>query len=139
MQKQDPQCFCPIKGIIDVISKKWALLIINALGNFRVLRFRDLDKRLIGISPKTLSDTLTKLQKAGLVEREAFNEIPPRVEYQLSRDGLEFRNAILPLITWAANREGWNTKLCPSECDRHLDRHDECHYNSIHMNEFSES
>jgi len=98
MQKPEHQCFCPIDGIIDVISKKWALLIINTLGNFQVLRFRDLEMRLRGISPKTLSDTLTKLQKTGLIEREAFNEIPPRVEYKLSTDGMEFRNAILPLI-----------------------------------------
>ena len=63
MQKPEHQCFCPIDGIIDVISKKWALLIINTLGNFQVLRFRDLEMRLRGISPKTLSDTLTKLQK----------------------------------------------------------------------------
>ena len=129
---QEHQCFCPIEGIIDVISKKWALLIINTLGNFRVLRFKDLERRLKGISPKALSDTLQKLQKAGLIEREAFNEIPPRVEYQLSQDGLEFRIAILPLITWAANREGWNTELCPSNCDQHPDRHNECHYNSTH-------
>jgi DNA-binding HxlR family transcriptional regulator len=129
---KEHQCFCPIEGIIDVISKKWALLIINTLGNFRVLRFKDLEKRLRRISPKTLSDTLSKLQKAGLIEREAFNEIPPRVEYQLSQDGQKFRIAILPLITWAANREGWNTKLCPSNCDRHSEKHDKCHCSSIH-------
>ena len=131
MQIQEHQCFCPIEGIIDVISKKWALLIINTLGNFKVLRFKDLEKRLKGISPKTLSDTLSKLQTAGLVEREAFNEIPPRVEYQLSKDGLEFRVAILPLIKWAAQREGWNTELCPSNCDMHSDTNDTCSCNTI--------
>ena len=58
MIQQHDQCFCPVKGIIDVISKKWALLIVNMLGNFTVLRFTDLEKRLHGISPKTLSDSL---------------------------------------------------------------------------------
>jgi len=131
MQIREHQCFCPIEGIIDVISKKWALLIINTLGNFKVLRFKDLEKRLKGISPKTLSDTLSKLQNAGLVEREAFNEIPPRVEYQLSKDGLDFRVAILPLIKWAAKREEWNTELCPSTCDMHSDPNDKCSCNNI--------
>jgi DNA-binding HxlR family transcriptional regulator len=126
MQLDEHQCFCPIEGIIDVISKKWSLLIINTLGNFRILRFRDIEKRLKGISPKTLSDTLSRLRTAGLIEREAFNEIPPRVEYQLSKDGLEFRNAILPLIKWAAKREGWNPKYCPSNCDMHSSMNDEC-------------
>jgi DNA-binding HxlR family transcriptional regulator len=126
MQTAEHQCFCPIEGIIDVISKKWSLLIINTLGNFRVLRFRDIEKRLKGISPKTLSDTLSKLRTAGLIERESFNEIPPRVEYQLSKDGLEFRSAILPLIKWAAKREGWNPQFCPSNCDLHSSMNDEC-------------
>ena len=79
MHRQGQVCFCPIEGIIDVISRKWALLIVNTLGNFKVLRFKDLEKRLKGISPKTLSDTLSRLQRAGLVDREYFNEIPPRV------------------------------------------------------------
>ena len=126
MQIEEHQCFCPIEGIIDVISKKWSLLIINTLGNFKILRFSDIEKRLKGISPKTLSDTLSKLRTAGLVERESFNEIPPRVEYQLSKDGLEFRSAILPFIKWAAKREGWNPKFCPSNCDMHSDMKDEC-------------
>ena len=50
-------CFCPVKGVIDLVGKKWALLIVNTLGNFPVQRFKDLQKRLKGISPKTLSDT----------------------------------------------------------------------------------
>ena len=132
MTVQNHQCFCPIEGIIDVISKKWALLIINTLGNFEVLRFKDLEKRLNGISPKTLSDTLRKLQHAGLINRKSFNEIPPRVEYQLSNDGLEFRKAILPLIMWAAKREGWNPKHCPSNCDTHSHVNDKCYCTTVH-------
>jgi DNA-binding HxlR family transcriptional regulator len=119
MQEQGTLCFRPVKGIIDVISKKWTLLIVNTLGNYGVLRFKDLKTRLNGISPKTLSDTLRKLQDTGLVEREYFNEIPPRVEYKLTRDGTDFRTAIIPLITWAAKREGWNKEHCPSNCDMH--------------------
>jgi DNA-binding HxlR family transcriptional regulator len=127
MPQHVDQCFCPVKGIIDVISKKWALLIVNTLGNFKVLRFTDLEKRLNGISPKTLSDTLSRLQKSGLVDREYFNEIPPRVEYKLTQDGLEFRTAIIPLIRWAAHREGWNTKHCPTNCDQHHVHNDDCY------------
>jgi DNA-binding HxlR family transcriptional regulator len=112
-------CFCPIEGVIDVISKKWALLIVNTLGNFQVLRFNELEERLKGISPKGLSDTLSRLQGIGLVERRAYNEVPPRVEYRLTRDGVEFREAVVPLIRWAANREGWDSKCCPVTCERH--------------------
>jgi DNA-binding HxlR family transcriptional regulator len=41
------------------------------------------------------------------------------VEYRLTRDGVEFREAVVPLIRWAANREGWDSKCCPVTCERH--------------------
>ncbi len=109
-------CFCPLRGVIDAISKKWALLIVNSLGNYGSLRFTELEKVLNGISPKTLSDTLKDLQDLELVNREAFAEIPPRVEYSLTTDGQEFRESIIPLIKWAANRNGWDHGKCPSGC-----------------------
>ncbi|NIP67342.1 transcriptional regulator [Candidatus Bathyarchaeota archaeon] len=105
-------CFCPLKGVIDVISKKWALLIVNALGNRGTLRFKGLMKELEGISPKTLSDTLKRLQAEGLITREAFAEIPPRVEYSLTHDGVELRRAIMPLLRWAAKRNGFRKEGC---------------------------
>jgi len=112
-------CFCPVKGVIDLIGKKWALLIVNTLGNFEVQRFKELQNRLKGISPKTLSDTLSRLQGEGLVTREAYNEIPPRVEYSLTDEGKEFRTIVHPLIQWAAKRDGWNSQKCPSCADHH--------------------
>lgn len=99
-------CLCPLRGVIDVIGKKWALLIVNAIGNFERLRFKELMEELHGISPKTLSDNLKNLQAEGLVSRESFSEIPPRVEYSLTADGMEFRKAIIPLLNWAAERNG---------------------------------
>lgn len=105
-------CFCPLKGIIDVISKKWALLIINALGNYGRLRFNGLMEELKGISPKTLSDTLKILETEGLIRRESFAEIPPRVEYSLTDDGAELRKEIIPLLRWAAARNGINKEKC---------------------------
>jgi DNA-binding HxlR family transcriptional regulator len=99
-------CICPVKGIIDVISKKWALLIVNALGNHGTLRFKELSEELNGISPKSLSDTLKRLHDEGLVNRQAFPSIPPRVEYSLTDEGLEFRTVILPILKWASRRNG---------------------------------
>jgi DNA-binding HxlR family transcriptional regulator len=108
-------CFCPIEGVIDIISKKWALLIINALCNRGKLRFNDLMKELGGISPKTLSDTLKELLVEKLITRQPFAEIPPRVEYSLTTDGIALGKAIMPLIKWAALREN-NNKRCASTC-----------------------
>jgi DNA-binding HxlR family transcriptional regulator len=107
---------CPVRGIIDVISKKWAFLIINALGNYGRLRFNGLMEQLEGVSPKTLSDTLKILEKERLVAKESFNEIPPRVEYSLTKDGKELRKAIMPLLQWAAERSGTANEKCRLRC-----------------------
>ena len=113
MHKEDDYiCFCPLKGVIDVISKKWALLVINAIGNYGKLRFNKLMEELHGISPKTLSDTLKELQAEGLVKRESFAEIPPRVEYSLTKDGMDLRKSIVPLLKWAATRNNINKDKC---------------------------
>ena len=111
-KEADHICFCPLKGVIDVISKKWALLIINAIGNYGKLRFNRLMEELHGISPKTLSDTLKGLQAEGLIKRESFAEIPPRVEYSLTKDGIDLRKSIIPLLEWAATRNNINKERC---------------------------
>lgn len=103
--KENEICLCPIEGIINIISKKWALLIISTIGNHEKLRFNEIMGNLKSISPKTLSDRLKELENAGLIKREVFAEIPPRVEYSLTRDGIELRNAMLPLMEWVSNRE----------------------------------
>jgi DNA-binding HxlR family transcriptional regulator len=113
-EKNDHICLCPLEGIIDVIGKKWALLIINAIGNFEKLRFNDLMEALGRISPKTLSDTLKELQVEGLIKRESFAEIPPRVEYSLTQDGVELRKSIIPLLKWAAMRTNVDIERCIS-------------------------
>ena len=58
------------------------------------------------ISPKTLADTLKELKNNNLVKREPFNEIPPRVDYTLTRNGDELRQAILPILQWAISKKG---------------------------------
>lgn len=103
-------CLCPLKGIISTISKKWAMLIISALGHHNRLRFHDLMNTLEGISPKSLTDLLKELQKEGLIQREAFPEMPPRVEYFLTNDGKQLCEAIIPLIKWAEKRDDLHQK-----------------------------
>jgi DNA-binding HxlR family transcriptional regulator len=105
-------CLCPLEGIIDIISKKWALLIINEIGNHKRIRYNDLMKEIEGISPKTLADTLKDLVNHKLVKRESFNEIPPRVDYTLTKDGEDLRYAIIPLLQWALSKKGTVVAHC---------------------------
>ncbi len=101
----DDICLCSIEGIMGILSKKWALLIISAIGNNQKLRYSELEKKLGEISPKTLADRLKELENASLIRRETFAEIPPRVEYSLTKEGVELRNAIIPLIKWVSSRD----------------------------------
>jgi DNA-binding HxlR family transcriptional regulator len=98
-------CLCSLKGTIDVIARKWSLFVLNLIGNNGRLRFNELMTSLPGISPTTLTETLTKLVSMGLIRRETFPEIPPRAEYSLTEEGTSLRNAIHPLLIWAANKD----------------------------------
>ena len=100
----DEICLCPLEGVMEIISRRWAILIIGAIGNHKTLRYNEIMKILGHISPKSLSDRLKDLEKAGLLERNAFAEIPPRVEYTLTSDGEGLRKAVVPLMDWVNNR-----------------------------------
>lgn len=76
------------------------------LGNQPGIRFNELLAELAPISPRTLSEALKLLEKEGLLEREAFRERPPRVTYRLTEQGVALRDAIRPLMDWAARRPG---------------------------------
>jgi DNA-binding HxlR family transcriptional regulator len=97
-------CFCPLEGVIHVISKKWTLQIIALLGNHSKLRFSEIKNKLGNISPKSLSDRLKELQKIDLITRRAYSEIPPRVEYSLTEEGDDLKRSIMPLMEWAARK-----------------------------------
>ena len=112
MRKESIALFCPLQGVIDIISKKWALLVINEIGNHKRIRFNELRSELRGITAKTLSKTLNDLQDNKLIVRETFREIPPRVEYSLTEEGLELHHAIVPLLQWAASRKDAVVREC---------------------------
>jgi len=115
--KSDGPCFCPLEGFMSAISKKWALLIINAIGTYGRLRFHRIMEELHSISPRTLSDRLKELQAEGLIEREFFAEIPPRVEYSLTKEGVELRESIIPLLEWVVRRNVAQGRTVDCECE----------------------
>ena len=84
---------CPVCATADLICGKWTILVIRDLAEGRS-RFCELERSLQGISPRTLSLRLRALEEEGIVERETFPEVPPRVEYSLTEKGL----GLLPII-----------------------------------------
>lgn len=107
-------CLCPLEGVIDAIARKWSLLVINVVGNGSKVRFTEIMASLPGISPTTLSESLERLVDLRVVKREAYAETPPRVEYSLTKDGQALRDAIVPLLTWAARRDPEKGTVDPS-------------------------
>jgi len=84
---------CPVLKTADVISGKWTLLILRDLSR-GINRFSSLERSLVGISPKTLSERLKSLERVGIITRKSFAEVPPRVEYTLTEMGWD----LIPLI-----------------------------------------
>jgi DNA-binding HxlR family transcriptional regulator len=84
---------CPVCRTADVVCGKWTLLIIRDLAE-GASRFCELERSLEGISPRTLSLRLRALEEEGIVARNTFPEVPPRVEYALTEKG----EALVPLI-----------------------------------------
>src|SRR6204780_5661272 len=84
---------CPVCRTAEVVCGKWTLLLIRDLAAGRS-RFCELERSLEGISPRTLSLRLRALEEEGIVERQTYAEVPPRVEYALTDKGL----ALLPII-----------------------------------------
>jgi DNA-binding HxlR family transcriptional regulator len=88
-----PNSDCPVCRTADIVCGKWTLLVIRDLAEGRS-RFCELERSLEGISPRTLSLRLRALEEEGIVERQTFPEVPPRVEYALTEKG----RALVPLI-----------------------------------------
>jgi DNA-binding HxlR family transcriptional regulator len=84
---------CPVGSCAEIISGKWTLLVIRDLAE-ESRRFCELERSLEGISPRTLSLRLRALEDCGIVERQTYPEVPPRVEYTLTNKGRD----LVPLI-----------------------------------------
>ncbi|MFB7668588.1 winged helix-turn-helix transcriptional regulator [Kitasatospora sp. NPDC056138] len=91
---------CPARTAIEVIANKWTVVTLYALadGPKRPGELVDLSG---GISRKVLTETLRRLQRHGLVDRQRYAEAPPRVEYSLTALGRTLQEPITMLTAWA--------------------------------------
>lgn len=88
-----PNSDCPVCRTAEVVCGKWTMLIIRDLAE-GTSRFCELERSLDGISPRTLSLRLRALEDEGILRRETFPEVPPRVEYALTEKG----EALVPIV-----------------------------------------
>ncbi|KIQ07961.1 HxlR family transcriptional regulator [Rhodococcus sp. Leaf7] len=91
---------CPSRTSLARIANKWTAMIVIALGDDRV-RFGELRTQVGGISAKVLADTLRDLERDGIVARHAYDQMPPKVEYELTDLGRTLHDPLQALRTWA--------------------------------------
>jgi DNA-binding HxlR family transcriptional regulator len=82
------------------LTKVWTLPVIHALGLKQPARFNELKRRIHGISATSLAERLTELDQRKIVERKVYPETPPRVEYALTKKGIELQEILGGLAKW---------------------------------------
>ncbi|NMO22566.1 winged helix-turn-helix transcriptional regulator [Pyxidicoccus fallax] len=90
---------CGLDAAIDVMGGKWKALILWAL-HVETLRFAELKRSVTGISERVLILQLKEMEASGLVHREVFHQVPPKVEYSLTELGHSLNAALMPLGEW---------------------------------------
>ncbi|MFW3461795.1 winged helix-turn-helix transcriptional regulator [Streptomyces microflavus] len=96
---------CGIDAAMDVIGGKWKVLILWALDE-KPCRFGELRRAVPGVTEKVLSSHLKELEDDGIVHREEYAEVPPRVEYSLTPRGVSLNAALGPLGEWGRENVG---------------------------------
>ena len=91
---------CPTRLILNRISNKWAMLILDRIGE-EAVRFNQLRRDIEGISQKVLSQTLKNLERDGLVTRTAYPTVPVTVEYEITPLGQTLTETVNVLVHWA--------------------------------------
>lgn len=92
---------CPLEYATSVIGGKWKLKIIWNLSKANCVRFNELKRNLNGITDLMLTKSLKELIDASVVNRVQYNEVPPRVEYSLTENGIKLMEALYPLTQWS--------------------------------------
>ncbi len=91
---------CAGHQILEHIANKWTILIVYALTQGKK-RYSELKQQIVGVSPKMLIQTLRNLERRGLIQREVYPTVPPRVEYSLTPLGLTLVEPLAIIGEWA--------------------------------------
>jgi DNA-binding HxlR family transcriptional regulator len=96
----DLDCICPLDGVMELLSRRYAMQLICVVGAVGPARYGEIEETFDGVSSSTLSTRLDELVEAGILAREQYAEIPPRVEYELTRDGRGLARRTRSLLSW---------------------------------------
>jgi DNA-binding HxlR family transcriptional regulator len=107
-KKEEGEGVCPLRELLSRLGDKWSVLLILTLARMpeERARFSELKRSLPDISQRMLTATLRNLERDGLISREMFAEVPPRVEYQLTDLGLSILNPMREIVKWIEGNWG---------------------------------
>lgn len=109
-EKETGTGLCPIHDFLNHFANKWSMLVVLNLGYAGKPRFSELKNMITGISQRMLTVTLRSLESDGLISRQLYPEIPPRVEYELTPLGKSLLDVMMSLGEWASKHEAEITK-----------------------------
>lgn len=92
---------CPVRDILGRLGSKWSVLVLETLYENGTMRFNDIQRSLGDISQRMLTVTLRSLEEDGMLTRQVYAEVPPRVEYTLTERGLSFMPVLSEVVRWA--------------------------------------
>lgn len=98
--KERDNIHCPAAYTLSILGGKWHVPILWTLKHNHVMRYNELRREIEGITNIMLTQTLKDLEQLGLIHREQFNEVPPRVEYSLTEDGGSLLDSVAELAKW---------------------------------------
>jgi DNA-binding HxlR family transcriptional regulator len=101
----DPRCYCLLDDVLGLLGQKYVMDIVCVIAVHGTVRFGTLETHIPEASTSTLSARLDDLEDEGLVTREQYDEIPPRVEYELTGEGEELAERLEPVLEWVQARE----------------------------------
>ena len=96
---------CPITPLLLILQGKWKNQVLYELCIKEPIRFGELKKNLVGITNTMLTNSLRELETDGLISREQFNEIPPRVEYSFTQKGRDLMPVFYAMMNWGFKYE----------------------------------
>lgn len=103
---------CPVERILSMVSGKWKIKILKQLSSGKSMRFKYIAAGIPEVSTKILTQQLREMERDGLIRRERFPEIPPRVEYSLTEPGLGIVKAMMELRRYGALLPGIDMNQC---------------------------
>ncbi len=98
------ECICSTAGLVQIIGRKYALRLLFLIGERGTVRFSEIKSELDDMSSSTLAIRLAELEHAALIHRQVYAEIPPRVEYSLTKDGKELRRRLYSFSKFASRK-----------------------------------